>query len=370
MLALAALLQYIIMKNANSAVQSQPIGNAVTRVLFVPVSGPIGIGEYQRSLFLAQSLTRRHPDWDIRIVVAETAPFVDEVPLPIFRTTRSPTKVPGEVNDILREFRPGVVIFDCSGRKHSLRIASQLGARIIFVSNHRRKRRRGFRISRLRHTDDHWILPPHFITGDLTAFEQFKLHLLKKPAPIFIGPVFPEAKVSARIPDRPFFVCCPGGGGNKLQGRQSGAVFADAARDVAGKLGIRGVVVTGRNFTGELPASSHLQVYQSLPGDELAGLLSGAEFALVGGGDLLPQSVANRVAPIATACAADQQRRITAYEQRGLCISAPPERLAEVAIAAYADGRVSSLAKHLQSSDIENGLNMCIERIEMLAGGK
>jgi len=358
------------MQNANSAVQSQPIGDAVNRVLFVPVSGPIGIGEYQRSLFLAQSLTRRHPDWDIRIVVAETAPFVDEVPLPIFRTTRSPTTVPDEVDDILREFRPSVVIFDCSGRRRSLRMASQLGARIIFVSNHWRKRRRAFRLSRLRHTDDHWILPPHFIAGDLTVFEQFKLYLLKKPAPIFIGPVFPEAKISTHIPDRPFFVCCPGGGGNELQGRQSGAVFADAARDVAGKLGIQGVVITGCNFTGELHASSHLQVYQSLPGDELAGLLFAAEFALVGGGDLLPQSVANRVVPITAACAADQKRRIAAYEKHGLCISASPERLAEVAIAAYSDGRVSSLTERLQSSDIENGLNVCVERIEMLAGDR
>ena len=109
---------------------------------------------------IAQSLIARHPGWDVRLVVSEKAPFVDEVPVPIFRTTRSPTWVPEEVQDILEQFLPNVVIFDCSGRQSSLREANRLGAKTVFVSNHKGKRRRGFRYSRLRYTDDHWILQP------------------------------------------------------------------------------------------------------------------------------------------------------------------------------------------------------------------
>jgi len=299
--------------------------------------------------------------------VAETAPFVDDVPLPIFRTTRSPTKVPYEVDDILEEFRPDVAIFDCSGRQSSLRLATGLGARTVFISNHRQKRRRGFRISRLRYTDDHWILQPGFIFGGLTAVERLKLHLLSKREPVLLGPVFPKAVLPAYAPDQPFFLCCPGGGGNKIQGRQSGAVFAEAAREVAAALDIRGVVVTGGNFTGELPASSQLQVYRSLPGDELAGLLSAAEFAMIGGGDLLSQAIANRVPSVSASSAPDQPGRISAFERNGLCISAKPDRLAEVTVAAYSDGRLSSLLERLRFSDIRNGLNTGVERIEILA---
>jgi len=333
----------------------------------VPVSGPTGIGEYQRSLFLAQSLCARHAGWDIRLVVAEDAPFVDEVPLPIFRTTRSPTEVPREVDHILREFRPSVVVFDCSGRQSNLRLACRLGARTVFVSNHARKRWKGFRISRLRYTDEHWILQPRLIAGDLTAVERFKLRLLSKSDPIFLGPVFPEAVLPSHAPERPFFVCCPGGGGNDMGGSQSGAVFADAAREVAETTGMRGAVVTGGTYTGELLVHPRLTVNRSLPGDELAGLLSAAEFALVGGGDLLPQSIANRVPPVAAPAASDQPKRIAAYERAGLCISAAPKRLAAVAVAAYADGRLASLVERLQSSEVNNGLTVGVKRIESLA---
>jgi hypothetical protein len=351
-------------------VQSPQKADSFRKILFVPVSGPAGIGEYQRSLFLAQSLLARHPRWDVRLVVSVTAPFVDNVPVPIFRTTRSPTKVPTEVDHILEEFRPSVVIFDCAGRRSNLCLATQLGARTVFVSNHRRKRRRGFGIRRLCYTDDHWILQPNLNCGGLTVIERLKLHWLGKREPVFLGPVFPETMCARHVPERPFFLCCPGGGGNQVQGLQSGAVFAEAARDVAEALDIRGVVITGANFTGELPASRRLQVHRSLPGSALAGLLSAAKFALVGGGDLLSQAIANKAPSISAPSAPDQLQRISAFEQRGLCMSARPDGLAEVAVAAHSDGRLASLIERLRSSDMNNGLSVGVERIEMLAANR
>ncbi|HXV75170.1 MAG TPA: hypothetical protein VD788_02550, partial [Candidatus Polarisedimenticolaceae bacterium] len=127
-------------------------GDPPKRILFVPVSGPSGIGEYQRSLFLAQSLAERHPQWDIRIVVSQDAPYVDSVPLPTVRTSRSPTRVPDELDRILERLRPDVVVFDSAGRRRSLKRAKRLAARTVFVSTHARKRWKAFRLSRLRHT--------------------------------------------------------------------------------------------------------------------------------------------------------------------------------------------------------------------------
>jgi hypothetical protein len=346
-----------------------PVTERSKKILFVPVSGPTGIGEYRRSLFLAQSLGARHPSWDIRLIVAEDAPYVDHVPMPIFRTQQSPTLVPDEVDAILNDFLPDVVIFDCSGRQRSLRMAHRLGARNVFVSNHAVKRWKGFRISRLRYTDEHWILPPRFIAGDLSRWERFKLRWLRKPEPIFLGAVFPEPVRCRRTPASPFFVCCPGGGGNDVMGVQSGAVFADAARTVTDETGIRGVLVTGENFIGELASHPGLTVHRSLAGAELSGLLSGAEFAVIGGGDLLSQAVAIRVPAVSAPIASDQRRRIRRYAKAGLCIQAKPERLARTTLAAYSDGRLESRVGRLQRTSQGHGLAVAVAHLERLAAG-
>lgn len=300
------------------------------------------------------------------MIVAKTAPYVEDVPLPIFRTGASPTKVPREVHDILEQFRPDVVVFDCSGRKRSLRKAKEIGAKTVFVSNHRRKRRRGFRIARLRYTDEHWVLRPHFITDDLTRFESLKVRRLGTTA-VFLGPVYPEASFRNDMPKTDYFFCCPGGGGNRLKGRQSGAVFAEAAGLVADELGMQGVLITGANFTGDLPTHARLQVHRSLPGAELVGLLSRARFALVAGGDLLAQCVCNRVPVICAPSAPDQPQRIATYSRVGLCIPTSPQELAPVAIGVRADGRLDELTKRLEAYEVENGLTVGVRRIESLA---
>jgi hypothetical protein len=349
--------------------RTAPHSARTTKILFAPVSGPRGVGEYRRSLFLAQDLRARHPDWEIRLIVAEDAPYVDDVPVPIFRTQLSPTLVPDEVEAILRDFRPDVVVFDCSGRRSSLRTAHALGARTVFVSNHAWKRWKGFRVSRLRYTDEHWILPPRLVGGDLTRMERLKLRWLRKPPPIFLGPVFPEPVRCRNTPHEPFFVCCPGGGGNDLHGTQSGGVFADTARVITEAARISGVLVTGENFRGELTRHPGLTVHRSLPGDELAGLLSAAEFAVIGGGDLLSQTVAIQVPAVSAPVAPDQYRRIRKYARAGLCIRARPERLARTALDAYSNGRLKSVGERLRASELRNGLGLACERIEDLVVG-
>lgn len=339
------------------------------RVLFVPVSGAQGVGEYRRSLFLAQGLLARCPDWDVRLLVAETAPYIDEVPVPIFRTRRSPTLAPDEVDTILEGFRPHVVVFDCAGRGRSLRAARRQGAKIVFITNLRWRNRRGFRISRLRHTDEVWIAAPEFVAGGLTLLERLKLRLLDKTEPVFLGSVFPEPIRSDLSPEAPFFVCCPGGGGNDVNGQTSGAVFAATANTIAEAAGIHGILVTGENFAGELAPHPGLTVQRSLPGGELFGLLSESRFAVIGGGDLLSQTIASRVPAVAAPVAKDQHRQVESYARAGLCIRSEPDRLAQTTIAANRDGRLESLVEKLRRSNVGNGLASAVERIEALATG-
>jgi hypothetical protein len=342
--------------------------NSSYRILFVPVSGPKGIGEYQRCLFLAQALLAKHPGWDVGIVVATTAPYVDEVPVPVFTTSNSPTLVPAELAPILREFRPTVAVFDSGGRARSMRLASELGARTVFISNHQRKRRRGFRLSRMLCTDEHWIMQPLCLEPRLWMSERLKLFALKRPVALFLGPVFPQPAPAAEIPESAYFLCCPGGGGYSRNGRQSGAVFMEAAAEVAGALDMRGVVVTGGNFAGALVADPRLQVYRHLPGAQLAALLAHAQFALVGGGDLLAQAVASRIPAVAGAITSDQPRRVAQYRRAGLCIAANPQCMADTAIAAYRDGRLEALALRLSGMRFPGGLETAVARVEWLAG--
>jgi len=185
------------------------------RILFVPVSGPKGIGEYMRSLYLAEEIRRRRPEAEIRFILSRRAPYAGEAPFPAFFTDSSPTRHIQEVNRIVADFRPQVMIFDCSGRAAQLRHAFRAGCRTVFVSQHKKKRRRGFKPSRMRYCDLHWIVQPSFVDGDLTWREKRKLRRLGRPKVTFLGPVFPPPQdPEFELPSSPYFFCCSGGGGN------------------------------------------------------------------------------------------------------------------------------------------------------------
>ena len=59
--------------------------------------------------------------------------------------------------------------------------------------------------------------------------------------------------------------------------------------------------------------------------------------------------------------------RIASYAAAGLCLSASPSDLAEIASAARADGSLDELSGRLKTSEIGNGLALALERIEALA---
>ena len=342
---------------------------AVTRILFAPVSGSRGVGEYMRSLYVAAEAKRRLPESDIRFIVSSAAPYVKEVPYPVFITPGSPTRHVREVNEIVSGFRPDIMVFDCSGRAAQFRHASRAGCRTVFVSQHKRKRRRGFKPARMKYCDLHWIVQPDFVDGGLTWMEKWKLRRLGRPRVTFLGPVFsPPLPPAFDLPPSPYFFCCAGGGGNNVGDRNSAELFAEAAEVIAAESGRAGLMVMGPNYTGSLTTRPGIEIISSLTGPEVAHALGGAEFAVLGGGDMLGQAVALGVPAMAAPVAGDQPPRIAAYAAAGLCVGAGPRDLAVVANRRFRAIDRSSLKDRIVAADMKNGLVEAVDQlVELVA---
>jgi hypothetical protein len=325
-----------------------------------------------RSLCIARGVRQRWPRAEIAFIVSREAPYAEDVPFRTFHTPRSPTKHIREVNRIVSEFRPEIMVFDCSGRKAQLRHAKRSGCATIFVSQHKKKRGRGFRYPRMRFTDLHWIVQPRFVDGELSGWERAKLRILGRPRISFIGPVFPPPGAPVPgLPSPPYFVCCAGAGGTRTDGRDTSELFAEQAGRVAGETEMQGVAVMGPNYRGQAGSFAGLAVVPSLDGAEMTRVLGEAEFALVGGGDLLAQTVALGTPCVAAAVGKDQASRIAAFQKEGLCLSAEPGRLAETCVAALTESERDRLRQNMRASDLRNGLDEALNQISELleAGG-
>jgi len=323
-----------------------------------------------RSLAIARAVQDRWPRADVRFIVSREAPYASDVPFDTFLTLKSPTKRIREVNRIVSEFRPRIMIFDCSGRAAQLRHAIRLGCRTIFISQHRRKRRRGFKAYRMRFTDLHWIVQPSFVDGDLDPWERFKLKLLGRPRVSFIGPVFPPAHEPAlALPPAPYFFCCAGGGRTPVRGRNSAELFAAEAARVARTLDMPGVMVMGPSYPGSLRSLPGLSIVPRLDGPELTHVLGAAEFAMLAGGDLLGQAAALGVPSVAAAIGPDQPSRIRAYAGEGLCVESDPLQLARVTLERLTAEVRSRIRERMREAGLRNGLEEALRQIAGLVEG-
>lgn len=295
--------------------------NAPT-ILMIPVSSPSGIGEYMRCLIIAEALKAQHPDYNIRFVLNRHAPSSQQCPFPVHLLDNSATKEKAAVKAILDETQPDLVIFDCSGRASQARYAKKLGARVVFVSQHKKKRAKGFALNRLIALDAHWITQFKFIDGDVSPLERFKLRLLKKPAPLFTGPVFaePAGHLPAHVDglEGPHFsLWAAGGGGHTLQGLSATEVFYQAALKVATPEQ-PAVFITGGNFKGELPSTPQITVLRSVPNRDLMTLIANANLVVSGGGDMMGQAIVLGRNIVAVPVAKDQPDRVFACATEGL----------------------------------------------------
>jgi len=297
------------------------LASSAPRILFVPVSGTYGMGEYARSLAIARAASRRWPDAGIHFVLSSAAPYAADVPFPATLVASSPTFHTAPVVELLEKWRPDIVVFDNAGRTAQLRAARRLGARVVYISARRRQRRKAFRWHWMRLIDEHWIAYPEFIAGSLGFFESLKLKILGRPAVRFLDVILArgDAAKQGAILERTgcdagsFVLVVPGGGTGHPGVNDAAHQFMAAARSLAAG-GTKTLYVgpaadpagVGTSAADE-PNWLHLG---PLPQDELAELMRAARLVVANGGSTLLQAIACGSACIAVPIAKDQAGRI------------------------------------------------------------
>jgi ADP-heptose:LPS heptosyltransferase len=345
------------------------------RLLFAPVSAPQGMGEYARAREIAAAVTRRWPDAQIHFVVSREASYAKDVPFPATLLPSSPTFHSKEVAQVMREFRPDVVIFDNAGRTSQLRAAHELGARIVFVSSRARQRRKAFRLRWMRLIDEHWIAYPEFIAGSLSPFERLKVALLKRPAIRYLDTILPEpqpqeaAATLARFGLDPnnYVLVVPGGGTAHPGAPDAPQIMTEAAE----RLAARGhaTLLIGANTpsrAGELPLLRHTPRVAMV---ELTALLRSARLVISNGGDTLLQAIACSRPCVAAAIAHDQALRIARCEAAGLVTGAKldADELERAAVSLICDEhRTAEQLGNMARQPLTNGLGTAVASIEKL----
>jgi hypothetical protein len=349
-------------------------------VLFVPVSGPRGMGEYARALTLATEASRRWPQLAIHFAVSRQAPYAADTPFPTTLLPSSPTFHNTEMAELIGSFRPTLVVFDNAGRTAQLRAAVRSGARVVYVSSRERQRRRAFRLRWMNMLDEHWIAYPEFIAGRLSTLERMKLKMLRRPAVKYLDVVLPSrnAVLAAETMRRfdvtfgDYVLVVPGGGTDHPGAENAPQIIAAAARRIAE----RGVptVLVGVSPSGHLnrPPPHTLHVAPRMPMAQLAELMRGARLVVSNGGDTLLQAIAAARPCVAVPIAGDQAHRIASCEQRGLAVASRLETqaLSQAALSLLEDSAGhAAFVMRLSKSTLGNGLDIALESIARLAPG-
>ncbi|MGH8241699.1 MAG: glycosyltransferase, partial [Steroidobacteraceae bacterium] len=295
-------------------------------MLFLPVSGARGMGEYARALALATAAVQRWPNMQVHFAVSAQAPYAEDTPFPKTLLPASPTFHSPEVAEIIAKFRPTLVVFDNAGRTAQLQSAVRSGAKVIYVSSRSRQRRRGFRFRWMSMIDEHWIAYPEFIAGSLTRFERLKARLVGRPNVRFLDAVLPprdpalavETMARFNISFGDYVLVVPGGGSSHPGAERTPEIIAEAARRLA-ETGVPTVLV-GVTPSGSLqrPPPHALHVAPRMPMAQLAELMRGARLVISNGGDTLLQAISAARPCIAVPIAGDQAHRIARCEGRGL----------------------------------------------------
>jgi glycosyltransferase involved in cell wall biosynthesis len=380
-----------------SAVSEVPRPRRAPRILFVPVSGTYGMGEYARSLAIARAAGRRWPGASIQFVLSRAAPYAADAP---FRTTlleSSPTFHSAAVIGLLEKWRPDVVIFDNAGRTVQLRAARRLGARVVYVSARRRQRRKAFRWHWMRLIDEHWIAYPEFIAGSLGFFEKLKLKMIGRPLVRYLDVILSRADPAQRgaILSRAncdagtFVLVVPGGGTGHPGAHHAVGQFMAAARALAA----RGVptVYVGPTATGEGNAGGcdggagdagadnaaaidavhepNLHLLGPLPQTDLAELMRAARLIVSNGGSTLLQSIACGNACIAVPIARDQIERTRRCVAAGVAAAATLDAASIVRAAdrlLQNEAQRAALAERAAHLKLADGIDVAIQALGAL----
>jgi len=308
----------------------------------VPVSGEFGMGEYARSLAIAQGVQARWPGAAILFVLSRAAPYAGTTPFPTTLLDSSPTFHSAAVIEVMQSWGPDIVIFDNAGRTAQLRAAKRGGARVVYISARRRQRRKAFRLRWMRLIDEHWIAYPPFIAGDLTFLERLKLKYMHRPQVRFLDVILAQGggqrreSILSRIGcvAHQYTLVVPGGGTGHPGASDAIARFRQAAGELAAA-GVDTVFVgragpafgesldPGAMAPGATAVGSRLRITGPLPQSDLAELMRGARLIIANGGSTLLQSIACGRPCIAVPIAGDQGERIRRCVSAGVAVAAP-----------------------------------------------
>ena len=337
-------------------------------VLFVPVSGPSGMGEFARARSIADALVAYNPGIRIHFLLHRAAPYAANFHHPSTLLSASPTLCTREVVETIERLRPAVVVFDNAGRTPQLRAAKRVGAAVIYVSSRSRQRYKAFRLRWMRLIDEHWISYPELIAGAPTLFERWKLRWLARPELHYLDTVLAPADESAAdhlladfgVPD---IVIVPGGGSQFHDVSMTPARFAEWGAALAAR-GHRVVFVAGPSFTLDLPQTSHFRTVRSVPGGALHALLARSRAVLVNGGDTLLQALALNKPCVAIPIAGDQAERIARCAAQGVLLSPKPDEVVATCERVLADTALGdNLASHRHALALHDALPSIIERL-------
>jgi predicted glycosyltransferase len=355
-------------------------------MLFVPVSGAFGMGEYARSLAIAHAARRRWPHGEIHFILSRQAPYASTVPFAATLLDSSPTFHSRAVARVIKEFRPSIVVFDNAGRTAQLRAARRQGARIVYISARLRQRRKAFRWGWMRILDEHWIAYPELIAGELGWLERFKLKRLGRPTVRYLDVIMSRAtpeddSITARVglKQRAFVLVVPGGGTGHPGANDAAGQFLAAANALAEtetvvfvgptRTADAGVPAHPKAGTSVLP-SSRLRCFNSLPQADLADLLSQARLVVTNGGSTLLQAIACGRACVAVPIAQDQSERIQRCVNAGVAASAA---LATPSIVRAATNLLrdeaarAALAQRASKMKLANGIEIALNALSHLA---
>jgi UDP:flavonoid glycosyltransferase YjiC (YdhE family) len=304
------------------------------------------MGEYARSAAIARAALARWPRASVHFVLSRKAPYAADTPFPATLLASSATFHSAAVIDLIRSWRPHVVVFDNAGRGAQLKAARRLGARVIYISARRRQRRKAFRLGWMRVLDEHWIAYPKFIAGEPRLLERLKLRLVGRPTVRYLDVILSRAPAAQTVDSlaqvesssasasaatnpqpagletrRDEVLVVPGGGTGHPGARGALEQFWNAASSLAAS-------GYATRFVGRAPSGSedcalaNLQALDALPQSDLAHLMSRARLIVVNGGSTLLQSIACGAACVAAPIANDQRERIRRCAAAGVAIEA------------------------------------------------
>lgn len=356
--------------------------------MFVPVSGPFGMGEYARSLAIAKGAHRRWPSASIHFILSGKAPYAVQTPFSATLLASSPTFHSKAVIDVIEQWRPDVVIFDNAGRTAQLRAAKRYGAGVVYISARRRQRSRAFRLSWMRLIDEHWIAYPEFIAGSLSFLERLKLDLLRRPAVRYLDVILESTASRVDCAADDYVLVVPGGGTGHPGANDAVEYFLSAAKSLAAT----GVATVFVGRAAETPAGTppapgihtlvpaasepaeathdpHLRQLGSLPQSELVELMRGARLIIANGGSTLLQSIACGKPCIAVPIAGDQGERIRRCVSAGVAVAAALDSASIVRAAGdllQNESRLDALVGRTIALGLTDGVDVALRALNAL----